>query len=61
MADGDAPDGIQALTLAGANIDELSKLSGAELTAAMKELGFKGLATRKRLEQSLKDWRDDAH
>ena len=49
-------DGVEALILAGGDVPTLASLSGADLAVALKGLGFKGLAQRRRLEQSLKEW-----
>ena len=47
---------VETLTLAGGDIPTLAALSGAELAAALKDLGFRGLAQRKRLEACLSSW-----
>ena len=51
-----ACDPIQALKDAGGDVAEVAQLSGADLTVALKGLGFKGLATRKKIEAALKTW-----
>ena len=49
-------DSVETLALAGGDIPTLAALSGAELATALKDLGFRGLAQRKRLEASLLSW-----
>ena len=49
-------DSIETLALAGGDIPTLAALRGAELATALKILGFRGLAQRKRLEASLSSW-----
>ena len=51
--------GLQALSLAGGDVPALAALAAGEsasteLTVALKNFGFKGLQTRKRLEQDLR-------
>ena len=50
---------LRELKLAGGDLPSLGKLATSdrtELTAALKELGFKGLGTRNKMEQDLKAW-----
>ena len=60
VSDSQPADGIteklRELTLAGGDLSRLGRLSGAELTAALKELGFNGLKTRKAIESELQAW-----
>ena len=57
--DSQTPDGVESILAAGGSTQALASLTGAELTIALKKLGFKGLATRKRLEVALKKWKND--
>ena len=55
----DLSEGLRALSLAGGDLERLSTLAVGEtastdLALSLKELGFKGLQTRKRLEAELK-------
>ena len=49
-------EGLEALRLAGGDLSALAALEGSERTAAFKDLGFKGLQTRRKLENELTAW-----
>lgn len=52
---------LDEVVAAGGDLRALAALAQgderAELTAALKELGFKGLRTRSKIEAELKSWR----
>ena len=60
VSDSSEPSLLDELTAAGGDVKvlaQMAKVDRTALTAKLKELGFKGLRTRQRLEAELKEWK----